>query len=175
MASEKELLDAIRTSGGRVTAQRRVICEYLADTHTHPTPAQVFDAISQDNPDISLATVYNTLNMLQELGAIVGINFGSGHTHFETNTEPHINLVCLRCHSITDLPIDQAMDLESEAWREGGFEPVAYKMDVFGFCEECREAKRLEIQDELARKARSGNGKPRHTSTLTSGGKESVS
>ncbi len=175
MANTEELLNSIRMTGGRVTAQRRVICEYLADTHTHPTPTQVFDAISQANPDISLATVYNTLNMLQELGVIVGINFGGGHTHFDTNTEPHINLVCLRCHSITDIPIDQAVNFNSDAWREGGFEPVAFKLDVFGFCEDCREAKRLEIQDELTRKALTSNGKHSNLSDVNNEEEASVS
>jgi len=175
MASEEELLNAIRMAGGRVTAQRRVICEYLANTDSHPTPTQVFDVVSKANPDISLATVYNTLNMLQELGIIVGINFGGGHTHFDTNTEPHINLVCMRCHTITDIPIDQALDLYSGAWREDGFEPVAYKLDVFGFCEECREAKRIEIQEELTKRTNPGNGKLKQSSKIAIGGKASVS
>ncbi len=82
---------------------------------------------------------------------IVGISFGGGHTHFDTNTEPHVNLVCLRCHSITDVPIAQAVDIDNQAWHQTGFEPVAYKMDVFGFCEQCRVAKRLEIQNEFKR------------------------
>lgn len=142
-------IDAIRMSGGRVTAQRQIICEYIGCMRNHPTPSHVYEALSQDHPEISRATVYNTLNMLQELGAIVGISFGSGHTHYDTNTDPHVNLVCLRCHSITDIPIEQAVDADNPAWHIGGFEPVAYKMDVFGFCESCREAKRHEIRDRL--------------------------
>ena len=59
--------------------------------------------LSQQYPDMSRATVYNTLNVLKELGAIVEIGFGADHTRYDTDTMPHINLICLRCHEISDL------------------------------------------------------------------------
>ena len=70
----------------------------------HPSAYQVYAELSAHHPEISRATVYNTLNALQELGAIVEISFGDGHTHYETDTSPHMNLVCLRCHVIEDFP-----------------------------------------------------------------------
>src|SRR3954469_19797318 len=96
-------LNALRQAGKRITDQRRVICDYLAETASHPTPYQVFEDLSQQYPDMSRATVYNTLNVLKELGAIVEIGFGADHTHYDTDTAPHINLICLRCHEISDL------------------------------------------------------------------------
>jgi Fur family transcriptional regulator, peroxide stress response regulator len=149
-AKSDVFLNAIRQSGRRVTQQRRIICSYLAANHSHPTPSRVFADLSREHPELSRATVYNTLKMLQELGAIVEISFGDGHTHYETNTAPHINLVCLRCHSIIDLPVAPAIDGEDRAlWRDTGFQPVAVKMDIFGFCESCRQRKKAEIRDQL--------------------------
>jgi Fur family peroxide stress response transcriptional regulator len=149
MASSDVFLNAIRQSGRRVTDQRRIICSHLANDRTHPTPSQVFEDLTLDHPEISRATVYNTLNILQELGAIVEISFGDGHTHYETNTSPHVNLVCLRCHDIVDLPVEPGLLEDQEAWRQDGFTPVTVKTDVFGFCEDCRKRKRMEIQDKL--------------------------
>jgi Fur family peroxide stress response transcriptional regulator len=149
MAQTDVFLNAIRQSGRRVTEQRRAICGCLARNRSHPTPSQVYADVSKKHPEISKATVYNTLNILQGIGAIVGINFGDSHTHYETNTTPHVNLICLRCHNIVDAPIVPLVDGSNEAWVGNGFQPVAVKMDVYGFCESCRHRKRLEIQDQL--------------------------
>ncbi len=146
MAHVDMFLNALKQAGYRITPQRRIICEYLARTDSHPTPYQVYAEISREHPDISRATVYNTLNTLQELGAIVEIGFGAGHSHYDTNPAPHINLICLRCHKIVDYegPLPALGD---EAWmaQEMGFQPVAAKVEIVGFCRECRERKKAEI------------------------------
>lgn len=149
MAKTDIFLSALKLSGRRITDQRRIICEYLANCRTHPTASRIYAELSAVHPEISRATVYNTLNALQELGALVEISFGDGHTHYETNPAPHVNLVCLRCHRIIDVPITSPLESEEAgAWRESGFWPVTVKMEVYGFCAECRERKREEIRDQ---------------------------
>ena len=146
-------LNALRQAGKRITDQRRVICDYLAETKSHPTPYQVFEELSARYPEMSRATVYNTLNVLKDLGAIVEIGFGADHTHYDTDTEPHINLICLRCHEISDYagPLPFA-GVQDELPKHGGFLPVVMRVDVFGFCETCRARKKAEIREQwLAR------------------------
>ena len=141
-------LNALRQAGKRITDQRRVICDYLAETESHPTPYQVFEELSAQYPGMSRATVYNTLNALKELGAIVEIGFGADHTRYDTDTDPHINLVCLRCHEISDyegpLPFD---DVQASMAGRSTFQPMVMRVDVFGFCEACRERKKAEIRE----------------------------
>ena len=153
MARTDIFLNAIRQSGRRVTEQRRIICSYLASNRSHPTPSVVYGDLSHEHPEISRSTVYNTLNMLQELGAIVEISFGDGHTHYETNPSPHVNLVCLRCHKIVDVPVEPSFLDNEVTWERDGFTPVTVKLDVYGFCEECRRRKRMEIRDQLQQSA----------------------
>ncbi len=138
--------DALTRAGLRLTPQRRTICEYLASTDSHPSAYEVYAAVEMTNPEISRATVYNTLNTLQQLGAVVELSFGSDHTHYDTNPQPHINLICLRCHQI----IDYAGDFPDETLRErifaeAGFQTAAAKVDLVGFCAECRAKRRAEI------------------------------
>jgi Fur family peroxide stress response transcriptional regulator len=147
MTKRDLFITALQQAGRRITEQRRIICDYLAETTSHPTPYQVYAEISHHHPEISRATVYNTLNALQQLGAIVEIGFGAGHTHYETDTTPHVNLICLRCHAITDyvgsLPLD---DVQSAVTGADGFQPVAMRIDLFGFCAGCRARKQAEIR-----------------------------
>jgi len=93
-------IDALRKANYRITSQRRAICEYLAQTKDHPTPMQAYLEIAEARPDVSRATVYNTLNVLQDIGAIVEITFGGQHTQYETDLTPHLNLICIYCHEI---------------------------------------------------------------------------
>lgn len=140
-------LTALQRAGRRITEQRRIICDYLAETTSHPTPYQVYADLARTHPEISRATVYNTLNTLQELGVIVEIGFGAGHTHYETDTAPHVNLICLRCHQITDYHGPLALeDMLQDATEVDGFQPVAVRVDVFGFCQSCRDRKKAEIR-----------------------------
>jgi Fur family peroxide stress response transcriptional regulator len=142
-------LNALRQAGKRITDQRRAICDYLAQTESHPTPYQVFADLSAQHPEISRATVYNTLNVLQELGAIVEIGAGVGHTQYETDTEPHVNLICLRCHEISDHPGPLPLtDVQASLQATGNFLPMAMRVEVFGFCERCRERKKAEIREQ---------------------------
>jgi Fur family peroxide stress response transcriptional regulator len=139
-------IHALQQAGHRITAQRRTICDYLATTDKHPTPYEIYGDISQAHPEISRATVYNTLKVLQSLGVIVEIAFGADHTHYDTDPTPHINLICLRCHSITDFHADVSTpDQQAEIAHATGFQPVTARMDILGFCADCRARRRAEI------------------------------
>jgi len=143
-------LQALKQAGYRITPQRQVICEYLAATDQHPTPYQVHAAISAEHPEISRATIYNTLNTLQSLGAILEMTLGEDQTHYETNLAPHINLLCLHCHQIIDyagiLPL---ADLQNALIAETGFQPIAAKIDIIGFCQSCQQQRTAEIRAPL--------------------------
>jgi Fur family peroxide stress response transcriptional regulator len=134
-----------RTAGLRMTDQRRVICEWLAHTDQHPTPYQVYEGIAATNPEISRATIYNTLNTLQQLGAIIEISMGADETHYETNPSPHMNLICLRCHRVIDLhlhqdeynPLELSAGLSDQIHRQTGFHAYSSRTDVLGICDKC--------------------------------------
>ncbi len=145
-------LRTLQQAGLRLTPQRRAICDYLALTERHPSAYQVFEALAITHPEISRATVYNTLNTLQELGAIVELSFGADHTHYETNPDPHVNLICLRCHEIVDYQGDPfgapGIDaLAVQVLEETGFQSAAARIDLVGFCAACRAQRVQEIRD----------------------------
>jgi Fur family peroxide stress response transcriptional regulator len=144
MAKQVEFyLHALRVAGHRITEQRHVICDYLAHTDQHPTPYQIYTEISMRHPEISRATIYNTLNILQQLGAIVEISFGADHTHYETDPSPHVNLICLRCHQVVDYASDASTTITQTAefmalQQRLGFQPIATKIDMLGLCQACQ-------------------------------------
>jgi Fur family transcriptional regulator, peroxide stress response regulator len=150
MVAIESYLGALRRGGYRITEQRRAVCDYLRQTESHPTPSDVYSAVSQGYPDISLATVYNTLNALRDLGAIVEISVGGEHTHYDTNPAPHVNLICLRCDQVFDYEGDlPTEDLYQQVYTHMDFQPVAIQVQMVGFCPQCRERRRDEIRQQL--------------------------
>ena len=62
--SKQEILTELKKIGYRLTKHRRAIIEFVAERKDHPSARQIFDKMKLYDPGLSLATVYNTLNML---------------------------------------------------------------------------------------------------------------
>lgn len=139
-----QLLQTLREAGLRVTTQRRLICQYLATTQSHPTAAALYQELSASHPELSLATVYNTLNVLSSLGALVQLDLGDEHTHYETNLAPHVNLICRRCRQVIDVESVQPVNAVSSALPSSiGFEAATVHVQVSGLCASCQKASEL--------------------------------
>jgi len=140
-ALEARLLRALREAGLRLTPQRRAICRYLAGTKAHPTAQQIFAAVKPDFPSLSLATVYNTLDALVRLGAVHALGgAGDGAIHYDADTSPHVNLACLRCHRVMDLPCDTVAELDRCVARESGYRILGARLVYYGLCPDCQRA-----------------------------------
>jgi Fur family peroxide stress response transcriptional regulator len=132
------LIDALQAGGYRLTPQRLAICRHLAASRAHPSPGQVYEQVHREQPAISLATVYNTLEVLRDLGEIIEMPGGAEGVRFETDLSPHANLICMRCGRIVDLPLN-CLDMAEAAIREvTDFDLHRLRVDGFGLCAGCR-------------------------------------
>ena len=100
--SKKAIFQELKKAGLRMTRHRRAIVEILAERQDHPSVRQVYDKMRKNDPGISLATVYNTLNMLVKMKLLKEIDFEETDNRYDTNLESHINLICTICGSIVD-------------------------------------------------------------------------
>ena len=120
-----------------MTRQRRDIIEYLAMRADHPSARQVFMAVKNGDSQMSLATVYNTLATLVDLGFLKEIEFEAEDNRYDTNVSPHINLVCSACGAITDLNRKPPVSVD-EIRRMLGFETTGIRLEYHGICASCR-------------------------------------
>ena len=74
--------------------QREAIYNYLLSTKKHPTAETIFQAVQQDYPKISLATVYRNLTVLEETGQVQRIPCNDAKDHYDANTAEHPHFVC---------------------------------------------------------------------------------
>jgi Fur family transcriptional regulator, stress-responsive regulator len=102
--SADDLLDRLRSRGWRVTPQRRAVVAALDGDHVHRTADQVHAIARRIVPEVSLATVYNTLNELVQLGEISELRLSDGSARYDPKTGPdHHHLVCRSCGRIFDV------------------------------------------------------------------------
>ncbi|MCX8024856.1 MAG: transcriptional repressor [Thermanaerothrix sp.] len=134
------LLDSLRKAGLRITPQRQAICELLASSHDHPTATMIYETLKPRFPSLSLATVYNTLEVLVQLGAVNVLgNAGDGMAHYDADTDPHINLACVSCHKIVDFPSQYVQFLDEEISAASGYRVLGARVLYYGLCPECQQ------------------------------------
>src|SRR5579863_3475160 len=90
----------------RMTPQRRAIFRYLSGNQAHPTAEEIFRAVRRRHPGLSLATVYNTLETLHELGEVGRLELGGGAERFDPEVRPHHHFNCRRCGKVQDVFAD---------------------------------------------------------------------
>ena len=128
---------AFQQEGYRITRQREAVFDYISRCRgVHPSARRVYVELRKSHADISVATVYNTLGALAGLGLIKVIEFESGDNRYETNLEPHINLICLSCGSITDFDIEPSIHVDCASNRHG-FTVQDFRLEYYGRCAEC--------------------------------------
>lgn len=133
-----DLLERLRGRGWRMTAQRRVVAEVLDGDHVHLTADEVHARAVSRLPEISRATVYNTLGEMVSLGEVLEVSTDRRAKRYDPNAHhPHHHLVCARCGAIrTCIP-------RATCWRtcrmdeRYGFMVSGVEVTYRGICPNC--------------------------------------
>ena len=104
--SEKNRLrTALRRSGSRITKQRELIFGILMTDRNHPTAEDVYHRAKKELPGISLATVYNGLEILVACGLIKQVHFERTSTRYCPNLKDHAHFQCEQTGQVFDVPL----------------------------------------------------------------------
>ncbi|GAA3741415.1 transcriptional repressor [Streptomyces tremellae] len=136
-----DLLERLRTRGWRITAQRRVVAEVLDGEHVHLTADEVHARAVERLPEISRATVYNTLGELVQLGEVLEVSTDRRAKRYDPNAHrPHHHLVCAGCGAIRDVhTADDPLGSLPEGERFG-FTVLDVEVTFRGLCPRCAAA-----------------------------------
>ena len=137
---EIRLIESLRKKGYKLTAQRLEIISLLARDMTHPGAMNILKKVREKKPQISISTVYYTLDMLKKEGLIHEIEFYDRDNRYDVNVSNHINLICKKCGKIKDFPCDVPFSSEMVK-KKTGFQPVGMRFEYYGYCKECRRTR----------------------------------
>jgi Fur family ferric uptake transcriptional regulator len=133
-----DLLERLRERNWRLTPQRRVVAEVLGGPNVHLTAEAVHSAALALLPEISLATVYNTLNELVAMGEVSEVAAGSGPKRYDPNARtPHHHLVCRSCGALRDVVLDDVNAPTLAEPDRAGYLITGVEMVFQGICPEC--------------------------------------
>jgi Fe2+ or Zn2+ uptake regulation protein len=85
--------------------QRLRILKYLLNNLCHPTVDMIYNELVKDIPTLSKTTIYNTLNLFQKRGIILGLTIDENEIRYESNIIPHAHFKCEKCGEILDVDI----------------------------------------------------------------------
>ena len=137
----------LKQNGLKVTTQRVAILEVLSNRPgEHLTAEEIYDCVKEMFPDIGLATVYRTIQVLSDLKLIDKLNLNDGYTRFEigsdsvgSNSHHHHHLICLECGQVLTFQDDLLETLEAKIEESMGFTVVNHEVKLYGTCLECKK------------------------------------
>ncbi|WP_354642249.1 Fur family transcriptional regulator [Kitasatospora camelliae] len=133
-----DLLERLRDRGWRLTSQRRVVAEVLDGEHVHLTADEVHARAVARLPEISRATVYNTLGEMVALGEVLEVATDGRAKRYDPNARhSHQHLVCSGCGAIRDVHPDGDPIAALPAAERFGFTISGAEITYRGLCPDC--------------------------------------
>ncbi|WP_270182611.1 peroxide-responsive transcriptional repressor PerR [Alkalihalobacillus sp. CinArs1] len=143
MAEEKlhGAIEAMKSSGVRITPQRHAILEHLIQSMAHPTADEIYKSLEGKFPNMSVATVYNNLRVFKEIGLVKELTYGDSSSRFDCVTTDHYHIICDECGKIVDFHYPGLDEVETLAEQVTGFKVGDHRMEIYGSCPECQKNK----------------------------------
>ena len=141
MPPQPHLESTLHATRRRVTEQRRLLLDIIRTQGEHLDAEQIYALARQQNPRLSLSTVYRTLSLLRDLGLVDEVHLGEDHHHYELKqATAHHHLVCRACGRVTEFSTSLADELAASVGDEHGYDVQEVRIDLLGLCAQCREA-----------------------------------
>ena len=119
-------------AGLKMTGQRRVILQVLSTAEDHPSVEAVYRRAKGIDPSISIATVYRTLNLLDQLNLVQKHDFKQSFSRFETNLEHHHHLIDVETGEVIEFQNARLEELKREIALELGYDLVDHRLELYG-------------------------------------------
>jgi Fur family transcriptional regulator, peroxide stress response regulator len=134
-----DLRHALDKAGWRFTRQRSAVFDFLRSVESHPTAEDVYLAVREQIPNISLATVYKALEALVDSGMAAKLAYADGPARYDHRCDSHYHIRCLKTGEVRDLdtPFDRGLidKLDPkliEMLEKQGFHVTDYRLELVG-------------------------------------------
>ncbi|EJF83191.1 Fur family transcriptional regulator [Candidatus Bartonella washoeensis] len=133
MNKERNYEQELRTAGLRVTRQRRIILDILADTNDHPNAFEIFQRANKIDSSISLSTVYRTMKILEGNGTIHRHTFSGGPSRFEqADGQHHDHLIDVDTGQVIEFQSDIIEKMQEEIAKSLGYDIIHHRLELYG-------------------------------------------
>jgi Fur family ferric uptake transcriptional regulator len=127
-----DLEERCAEAGLKMTGQRRAILEVLKSAEDHPSVEEVYDRAKKLDSSVSIATVYRTLSLLDEMNLVTRHEFQEGYSRYELNWDHHHHLVDLETGEVVEFQNEELERLKVRIARELGYDLVDHRLELYG-------------------------------------------
>ena len=136
------LTDHLKKSGKqRLTPERFAVLDAVLESQGHFDAENLYYRMISGGIKVSRATVYNTLELLQECGLVSKYRFAETSSRYEKvfGRPNHHHLICLECGDIIEFVNDRLQRLQDDVCADKRFKPQSSSLQIFGTCSKCRK------------------------------------
>jgi Fur family transcriptional regulator, ferric uptake regulator len=142
----------LHSASYKLTPQREATVRVLLENEEdHLSAEDVYLLVKEKSPEIGLATVYRTLELLTELKIVDKINFGDGVSRYDLRQEGavhfHHHLVCIECGAVDEIQEDLLEDVEAVVERKWNFKIKDHRLTFHGICYRCSDKEKEDKTD----------------------------
>jgi Fur family ferric uptake transcriptional regulator len=155
------LAELAKQHGFRLTRQRRLIFSILESAKTHLNAKQILEQARRSDPGIDQVTIYRNLSVLKSLGVVDELDLlhlkGDEHYYEARQMRAHSHVACLACGQVFEFYTPAMKKIDQELERECNFTVSFSRIEIGGYCAECRKKDRATISRRKEPEARSGS------------------
>ena len=131
--------DYLGRKGLKLTHQREGILKALTKAERHLSVDELYSVVKKEDPSIGRATVFRTVNLLQECGLVAEVGSTTGASKFELKADRphHDHMICIECGRTIEFQSPMMEHFQDGAIRRQGFVALWHRHEIFGRCREC--------------------------------------
>lgn len=127
-----DLEERCAEAGLKMTGQRRAILEVLKSAEDHPSVEEVYDRAKKLDSSVSIATVYRTLSLLDEMNLVTRHEFQEGYSRYELNWDHHHHLVDLETGEVIEFQNEELERLKIRIAKDLGYDLIDHRLELYG-------------------------------------------
>ncbi len=131
----------IARKGLRNTPEREEIVAEIFSNREHFDVDELYLRLRQKGSRVSKASIYRNIPLIMECGLIREVWHEDGHMHYESifGYGHHCHLRCIKCGKVIEFVEKELMEIEKRLSKKHGFEIIDHRLDVTGYCSDCRK------------------------------------
>jgi Fur family ferric uptake transcriptional regulator len=115
-----------------MTGQRKVIISVLESSVDHPSVEMVYERAKAEDASISLATVYRTMNLLDELDLVIRHDFNESFSRYDVNVDDHYHLIDAENNDVIEFENSEVEEIATRVAAELGYDLIDHRLELYG-------------------------------------------
>ena len=128
-----DIEDKCKQKGVRLTDQRKLIAKAMSESENHPDVEELHKKVSKFDSKISIATVYRTVKLFEEVDIVSKHDFKGNKSRYEQVTEEHHDhLIDINSGEITEFVNEEIEKLQKQVAEKLGYRLVDHRLELYG-------------------------------------------